>query len=75
MALTMLLDRVRSSGFLSDREVRLAEGVLPLLQSGYACTARGAREAGWSLLDWRDGVSALRRVALASALVEDPAGG
>lgn len=75
MALTMLLDRVRSSGFLSDREVRLAEGVLPLLQSGYACTARGAREAGWSLLDWRDGVTALRRVALASALVEDPAGG
>lgn len=74
MALTMLLDRVRSSGFLSDREVRLAEGVLPLLQSGYACTARGAREAGWSLSDWRDGVSALRSVALASALVDDPAG-
>jgi len=64
MALTMLLDRVRSSGFLSEREVRLAVGVLPLLQSGYACTARGAREAGWSLVDWRDGVAALRRVTV-----------
>jgi len=62
MALTMLLDRVRSSVFLSEREVRLAVGVLPLLQSGYASTARGAREAGWSLVDWRDGVAALRRV-------------
>lgn len=65
MALSALSDRVRwalADGDVTEREAELALGVLPLVQAGYAPTARGARECGWSATDWRDGVAALRRV-------------
>ena len=68
MALGAMSDRVSwalADGDLTEREARLALGVLPLVQAGHAPTARGAVECGWSVLDWRDGVAALRRVASA----------
>ena len=65
MALSAMSDMVRwalADGDVTEREARLALGVLPLVQAGHAPTARGARECGWSVSDWRDGVAALRRV-------------
>ncbi len=65
MAVSALSDLVwgaLADGDVTEREARLALGVLPLVQAGHPPTARGARECGWSPSDWRDGVSALRRV-------------
>jgi len=69
MALRMMADAVRCFPGLTEREEELALGVLPLLSAGHAPTPRGAREAGWSWADWRDGVSVLRRVASAQSSV------
>lgn len=66
LALRAMSDRVAwalADGDVTEREARLALGVLPLIQAGHVPTARGARECGWSEVDWRDGVLALRRVA------------
>jgi len=62
MAVRMVSDAVRRFPGLTGREGELALGVLPLLQAGHAATPRGAKEAGWSWPDWRDGVAVLRRV-------------
>ena len=65
MAVSAMSDLVwgaLADGDVTEREARLALGVLPLVQMGHPPTARGARECGWSPTDWRDGVAALRRV-------------
>jgi len=67
MAVRVMSDAVRCFPGLTEREEDLALGVLPLLSAGHAPTPRGARDAGWSWADWRDGVAVLRRVASASA--------
>lgn len=80
MALSTLSDLVwgaLADGDVTEREARLALGVLPLVQAGHAPTSRGARECGWSATDWRDGVAALRRVVRPPEGAEqrDPRGG
>lgn len=65
LALRSVSDRVAwalADGDVTDREARLALGVLPLIQAGHDPTLKGARECGWSESDWRLGVSVLRRV-------------
>jgi len=66
MAVRVMSDAVRCFPGLTEREEELALGVLPLLSAGHAPTPRGARDAGWSWSDWRDGVAVLRRVASGS---------